>query len=75
MESLSERGYVVAGIIWLMIIIFVPSMLGCTKYQPCSTNDVIGAAVMGGTFLIPARLGAWFLGSIFPSLLGKDDQK
>ncbi|WP_406626130.1 hypothetical protein [Acidovorax sp. SDU_ACID1] len=72
MQSLSEKGFAVAGAIWIAILFFAAGQYSCLE-SACTRGDLIVAGVLGGAYLAPAYFITVFLGSAFASLLHRNE--
>lgn len=70
MDTLSERGYVVAGIIWLVLLWLGVNEAPCLPSR-CGPGSLMLAGIAGTGFLVPAYFIAIFLGHLAPSLVVK----
>lgn len=68
MDKLSGSGFFVAAILWLLIMFFSSGETACLN-SFCGRGDLMLASIVGVGYLVPAYLGARFLGLIFNSLL------
>lgn len=74
MKPLSNRGIVVAGVVWLILTFFFSGEVSCLQSRSyCGRSDLILASMVGVGFVVPSWFFSALLSGIFPSLTKKDD--
>ena len=76
MAPLPTKGFVLAGLIWIAIVILSSGQFACINPGVvCTRFDLILASIAGAGYLVPAALAVSMAGLIFPSLLHKETSR
>lgn len=69
-QGLSEWGFAVAGLFWLVILFLCSGQASCVDSR-CDRGDLILFGLVSGAMLIPSYFGALLLSDVLPALRGK----
>ena len=67
MAALTERGFAVALVLWLIIFFFSYGHFSCVA-SACGRGDLWMAGILGAGLLVPAYFATALLATLFPGL-------
>ena len=65
MKTMTTRGLVVAGIAWLIIIVYASTQMACLGTRSCNSVDMVLFALIGVSLIVPAYLLVVLIGAFW----------